>query len=314
MRVATVCFLLALAPLAGQAEEPETLKRALPRLPATAATDAVATFRLAQGFRVELVASEPHVCSPVDMAFDEDGRLWVVEMIDYPYDERDGVPPEGRIKVLEDDDGDGRFDRSFVFADRLRWPTGLCLWDGGVFLAAAPDILYLKDTDGDHKADRKEIVFTGFRRDNVQALLSNLRWGLDNWFTGSSGQEGGRVRSLRKPDQAEIPVEGRHFRFRPTGEIEALSGDGRFSNTSDDFGRRFCSATTSPVRHVVIEDRYFRRNPHLPVSTVVHAAASEGSPGPVIRPPRNPGACWGRPTSCRAGRRASSARSSGAAP
>ena len=132
MRIA-VCFVLALAPLAGQAEEPEALKRALPRLPATAATDAVATFRLAQGFRVELVASEPHVCSPVDMAFDEDGRLWVVEMIDYPYDERDGVPPEGRIQVLEDDDGDGRFGRSFVFADQLRWPTGLCLWDGGVF-------------------------------------------------------------------------------------------------------------------------------------------------------------------------------------
>jgi putative membrane-bound dehydrogenase-like protein len=176
MRVA-VCFLLALAPLAGRAEEPEALKRALPRLPATAATDAVATFRLAQGFRVELVASEPHVCSPVDMAFDEDGRLWVVEMIDYPYDERDGVPPEGRIKVLEDDDGDGQFDRSSVFADQLRWPTGLCLWDGGIFLAVAPDILYLKDTDGDHKADRKEIVFTGFRRNNVQALLSNLRWG-----------------------------------------------------------------------------------------------------------------------------------------
>ena len=215
------------------------------------------------------------------MAFDEDGRLWVVEMVDYPYDERDGVPPEGRIRVLEDDDGDGRFGRSSVFADRLRWPTGLCLWDGGVFVASAPDILYLKDTDGDHKADRKEVAFTGFRRDNVQALLSNLRWGLDNWFTGSSGQDGGRVRSLRKPDQAEVAVEGRHFRFRPTGEIEALSGDGRFSNTSDDFGRRFCSATTSPVRHVVVEDRYLRRNPHLPVAAVVHAAAAEGSSGPV---------------------------------
>ena len=256
-------------------------KRALPRLPATAATEAVGTFRLAQGFRIELVASEPHVWSPVDMAFDEDGRLWVVEMVDYPYDERDGVPPEGRIRVLEDDDGDGRFGRSSVFADRLRWPTGLCLWDGGVFVASAPDILYLKDTDGDHKADRKEVAFTGFRRDNVQALLSNLRWGLDNWFTGSSGQDGGRVRSLRKPDQAEVAVEGRHFRFRPTGEIEALSGDGRFSNTSDDFGRRFCSATTSPVRHVVVEDRYLRRNPHLPVAAVVHAAAAEGSSGPV---------------------------------
>src|SRR5215475_13408024 len=179
MRVAAF-FALALAPLAGRAQDPEALRRTLPRLPATAATDAVKTFRIAKGLRVELVASEPDVCSPVDMAFDEDGRLWVVEMIDYPYDEREGVPPQGRIRVLEDDDGDGLFGRSFVFADGLRWPTGLCLWDGGVFVASAPHILYLKDTDGDHRADRKEVVFTGFRRDNVQALLSNLRWGLDN--------------------------------------------------------------------------------------------------------------------------------------
>ena len=154
------------------------------------------------------------------MAFDEDGRLWVVEMIDYPYDERDGVPPEGRIKVLEDDDGDGRFNRSFVSRISSAGPRAFA-FGTGVLLAIAPDILYLKDTDGDHKADRKQVVFTGFRRNNVQALLSNLRWGLDNWFTGSSGQEGGRVRSLRKPDQADISVEGRHFRFRPTGEIEA---------------------------------------------------------------------------------------------
>jgi putative membrane-bound dehydrogenase-like protein len=280
MRVA-VFLVLALVPLAGRAQDADVLKRALPRLPPTAASDAAGTFRLAKGFRIELVASEPHVSSPVDLAFDEDGRLWVVEMIDYPYDEREGVPAEGRIRVLEDDDGDGRFERSFVFSDELRWPTGLCLWDGGVFVASAPDILYLKDTDGDHKADHKEIVFTGFRRNNVQALLSNLRWGLDHWFTGSSGQDGGQVRSVRKPDQAALSVEGRHFRFRPTGEIEAISGDGRYSNTSDDFGRRFCSATSSPVRHVVLEDRYLRRNPHLPVSATVHAASAEGSAGPV---------------------------------
>ena len=100
---------------------------------------------------------------------------------------------------------------------------------------------------------------------------------------------GGRVRSLRKPDQAEIPVEGRHFRFRPTGEIEALSGDGRFSNTSDDFGRRFCSATTSPVRHVVVEDRYLRATPTCPSSTVVHAAACRRLLGPGLSRQR-PGA------------------------
>src|SRR5262245_7081349 len=281
MRVAAFLVLTLIPPALRSQDDPEALRRALPRLPATAADDAIKTFRLPKGFRIELVASEPQLSSPVDLAFDEDGRLWVVEMIDYPYDEREGVPPRGRVKLLEDDDGDGRFERSSIFADGLRWPTGLCLWAGGIFLAAAPDLLYLKDTDGDRRADRREVVFTGFRRDNVQALLSNLRWGLDNWFTGSFGQDGGQVRSLRRPGQAELSAEGRHFRFRPTGEIEALSGDGRYSNTTDDFGRRFCSTTSSPVRHVVVEDRYLRRNPHLPVGAVVHAAAAEGSAGPV---------------------------------
>src|SRR5262245_32850469 len=281
MRVAAFLVLTLIPPALRSQDDPEALRRALPRLPATAADDAIKTFRLPKGFRIELVASEPQLSSPVDLAFDEDGRLWVVEMIDYPYDEREGVPPRGRVKLLEDDDGDGRFERSSIFADGLRWPTGLCLWAGGIFLAAAPDLLYLKDTDGDRRADRREVVFTGFRRDNVQALLSNLRWGLDNWFTGSFGQDGGQVRSLRKPDQPELSAAGQHFRFRPTGEIEALSGDGRYSNTSDDFGRRFCSQTYSPVRHAVLEDRHLRRNPHLPVSATVHALAAEGSSGPV---------------------------------
>src|SRR6185503_220313 len=132
--------------------------------------------------------------------------------------------------------------------------------------------------------------FTGFRRDNVQALLSNLRWGLDNWFTGSFGQDGGRVRSLRKPAQPELSAAGQHFRFRATGEIEALSGDGRYSNTSDDFGRRFCSQTYSPARHAVLEDRYLRRNPYLPVSSTVHGITSEGSSGPVY--PASPPELW----------------------
>ena len=92
---------LTLVPLVLGAEEPESLERALPRLPATAAADAVKTFGLANGFRIELVAAEPQVSSPVDLAFDEDGRLWVVEMIDYPYDEREGVPPQGRVRVLD---------------------------------------------------------------------------------------------------------------------------------------------------------------------------------------------------------------------
>src|SRR5262245_50839893 len=107
-----------------------------------------AAFRVAPGLRVELVACEPQVESPVAMAFDEDGRLWVVEMLDYPNGPAKGQPPEGRVKVLEDRDGDGRFETSRVFADKLLFANGVFPWKGGAIVTAAPHIVELRDTDG----------------------------------------------------------------------------------------------------------------------------------------------------------------------
>ena len=98
--------------------------------------EALKTFRLAPGYRIELVAAEPRVVDPVDLAFDENGRLFVAEMIDYPYGDAEGNPPQGRIRLLEDVDGDGRYERSTVYADRLRWPTAVACWDGGVLVAS----------------------------------------------------------------------------------------------------------------------------------------------------------------------------------
>jgi len=269
----------------------DDLKRALPRLAPTEPGDAAKTFRLQKGFRAELLAGEPLVSSPVEMTFDEDGRLWVIEMIDYPYDEREKVPPQGRVKVLEDTDGDGRPDKGTVFADRLGWPTSLVFADGGIFVAVAPHIYFLKDTDGDGSVDRKETVFTGFGHSNVQARMSQLRWGPDHWIYGQNGGNGGMVTSNRKPDLAPVPLNGRDFRFRPTGEFEPLAaGGGRFSNTFDDFGRRFACSTTSPVRHIVLEHRVVGRNPHLPVPALVAAIAAEGGGGPVY--PASPPEPW----------------------
>lgn len=286
--VTFACVLASVPPLV--AEEPD-LAKSLPRLAPTEAADALATFLLQPGFKIELVAAEPLVASPVEMQFDEDGLLWVIEMIDYPYDKREGVPPQGRVKILEDTNQDGRPDCGFVFADNLGWPTSLAFWDGGVFVAAAPHIYYLKDTNGDHVADVREIVFTGFGDSNVQALFSNLRWGPDHWIYGQNGGNGGNVRSLRKPDLPAVPLEGRDFRFRPTGELEALAGGrGRFSNTFDDFGRRFACSTTHPVRHIVLEERLVRANPHLKVPALVALIAPEGSAGPVY--PASPPEPW----------------------
>src|SRR5262249_55933572 len=105
---------------------------------------AQAVFKVAPGLRVELVAAEPQVERPVAMAFDEDGRLWVVEMLDYPNGPAPGQPPEGRIKILEDRDGDGRYETATDFADKLLYANGILPWKGGPIVTRAPTILQLR--------------------------------------------------------------------------------------------------------------------------------------------------------------------------
>jgi putative membrane-bound dehydrogenase-like protein len=282
---AAACAILAAsaAVVIGASSDDPDLKSELPRIPATEPAEALKTFRLIDGFRIELVAAEPLVTSPVDMAFDEDGRIWVVEMNDYPFGPAEGNPPQGRVKVLEDTDGDGRMDRAKILVDELAWPTGLALWNGGCFVAAAPDIWYFKDTDGDGVADVREVVFSGFGKQNVQALLNNMKWGLDNWFYGAGGPNGGTIKSHRKPDLAPFNAGARDFRFRPTGEIEPVSGGGQFGHSLDDFGRRFVCSNSNQARHVVLENHYLARNPDLAVPAVVNSIASDGEQGPVYR-------------------------------
>ena len=98
-----------------------------------------------------------------------------------------------RIRLLEDADGDGQFDKSTIFAEGLAWPTAIHCWRGGVLVADAPDILYFKDTDGDGKADERKVLFTGFGRSNVQGLLNSFTWGLDNRIYGATSSSGAQV-------------------------------------------------------------------------------------------------------------------------
>ena len=219
-------------------------------------------FRLDAGLRIELVAAEPQIESPVAMAFDEDGRLWVVEMRDYPNGPAKGQPPQGRISILEDSDGDGLYETATVFADNLLFANGLLPWKGGVIVTAAPHIVYLKDTDGDGKADKREVLYEGFAAQNPQLRVSHPVLGLDSWVYVANGLRGGKVEARRRADAKPVDLSGMDFRFDPVHDrVEAISGMGQFGNTFDDWGHRFVCDNRHHLRHVVMEDRYLKRNP-----------------------------------------------------
>jgi putative membrane-bound dehydrogenase-like protein len=258
-----------------------------PRVPPTPPDKAEATFETLHGFRMELIAAEPLVASPVDMAIDEEGRAYVVEMRDYPYPEEKNAEPmefPGTVRLLEDEDGDGKFEKSTVFADQLAWPTSVCCYKGGVFVAAAPDIWYFKDTDGNRKADVRRKVFTGFSRYNVQAIMNSLRWGLDNKIYGSASGNGGTIRHAERPDDPLIQLTRRDFRFDPvTEKLEAIAGGERFGACFDDWGNRFLCNIRNPVQHVVLPLEYVQRNPHLVVPSLIHDCAESGDQLRVFR-------------------------------
>jgi putative membrane-bound dehydrogenase-like protein len=153
--------------------------------PALSPAEAIAKMKVPEGFSVELVASEPEIVNPVAMTFDERGRIWITESLEYP--RREPGPGRDRVKVLEDTDGDGRADRFTVFMDGLNIPSGIAVGAGGVWVANSPDILFVEDTDGDGRADRQEVVVTGFGRADTHELPNSLTWGPDGWLYGLNG-------------------------------------------------------------------------------------------------------------------------------
>ncbi|MBX7168072.1 MAG: c-type cytochrome, partial [Pirellulales bacterium] len=162
--------------------------------------------------------------------------------------------------------------------DKLLWPTGVVCWQGGVFIAAAPDIWYLRDEDGDGVAERRERVFTGFGVQNEQGTVNNLVWGPDNRIYGSASTNGGRIATAGS-DEPEVMLDGQDFRFDPrTRKFEAISGRGQFGCAFDDWGRRFVCTESKPLYHVVLERAYLKRNPYLAVGAVLEDLAPGVTP------------------------------------
>lgn len=247
------------------AAPPELTRKDLPRVPATELDAVQQTFQIKPGFQLQIAAAEPNIYDPIEVCFDENGRMFVVEMRDYS-ELRDSNPHLGRIRVLEDRDGDGVFESSKVYADDLPWPTGVICYDGGIYVLATPDLLYLKDTNGDGTADERKVVFTGFGVDrdrlNVQALANCLRWGLDNRIHGQTSGNGGRVRRADQPDAQPLNLNGRDFAFDPrTHELFAEAGGGQYGMCFDDHGRRYVCSNSRHIMTFMYDQRYAERNP-----------------------------------------------------
>lgn len=242
------------------------------------AEEGLSTYQVANGFKIELIASEPLITDPVDMMIDEEGRMYVVVMPGYPLN----TGGSGKIMLLSDTNGDGKMDKSTVFADGLVLPDGIMRWKKGVIITDAPNIIYLEDTDGDGKADKKDTLLTGFALTNPQHNLNNPEYGLDNWiyvahqgmvktekYVDEFGDAGTDIYNPGDKNSPRLPqnANGRTIRFRPDlNKLEMTSSADQFGQTFDQWGHWFGCNNSNQGYQEVIAQRYFERNPNLIIS------------------------------------------------
>jgi putative membrane-bound dehydrogenase-like protein len=226
------------------------------------------------GFKVELVAAEPHVVDPVAFDWGADGKLWVVEMRDYPT----GIDGKGKgggsVRFLEDTNDDGTYDKATLFLSDLNFPNGIIPWRKGVIVSAAPEVFYAEDRDGDGKADHRVTLLEGFGQGNQQHRVNGFDYGLDNWVYAANGDSGGTIRSVAGVLAAASPREpvnlrGHDLRFRPDdANLELIEGQTQFGRHRDDWGNWFGNNNPSWGWHFWIPERYVTRNEHLALRSV----------------------------------------------
>lgn len=238
----------------------------------------LSTFRLMDGFKMELVASEPMVFDPVDMMVDEYGRMYVVEMAGVPYD-KSGI---GKIVMLSDTNGDGRMDKRTVFADSLILPTGVMRWRKGIIVTDPPNLYYFEDTDKDGIADFKKIILTGFDTTNLEANVNNPEYGMDNWiYLGALPLRNGDKIHFADDTSGNGILEGT-VRFSPdTRELELLSGYTQFGLAFDQWGHVLMISNSNHVYENVIPARYLERNPDMIVPNTTETMADHNKVFPI---------------------------------
>ncbi len=223
---------------------------------------ALSTIHVADGFLAELVAAEPLVQDPVDIAWDIEGRMWVVEMADYP--NATAEIPGGRVRFLEDTSGDGFYDKSTLFLDNIPYPNSVMPWRDGILVTTAEGIFLAKDTEGDGRADYREPIIEGLPSANPQHQLGGLQWGLDGWVH-SANELRDSGREIKSPKTGKtLNLSSGDLRFHPdTGEFALRSGRTQFGLSRDDWGNWFGSSNSRPWWHCPLDQKYLNRNANV---------------------------------------------------
>jgi putative heme-binding domain-containing protein len=228
MKRATALFVLAaglaISPLTHAAEDPFSLN--IRDTPPLAPAQEQKAFHLPPGFQIQLVASEPDIGKPTNLAFDSKGRLWVSMTHEYPFPAKPGEPLKDAIKILEDTDNDGRADKITTFVDQLNIPIGLLpLHDGHAVIAYdCGEVCLYTDTNNDGKADKREVLYTGFGfHDDTHGMVSNFRRSFDGWVHGCHGFHNHSEVKDKSGDDVFL-YSGNTYRFRLDGsKFEAWS-------------------------------------------------------------------------------------------
>ena len=225
---------------------------AAPRQNPLSMTESLQSFKLEPDWNIALAAAEPAVKDPVAMQIDPRGRLWVVEMTDYPNGPQNGEKPQGRVVILDDKDNDFVYETSTVFADELLFATGLQLWKDGALVTISGELVWLRDTDGDGKADQREKWLEGFQEQNPQLRANDPSIGWDGRFYIANGLRGGMIGNILSKDR--IPLANHDLRIHPISrEIQLITGPAQFGLTWDQQGNRYFCSNRQPCREVVLE-------------------------------------------------------------
>jgi len=225
------------------------------------AEESLKHLRTPVGFRVELFVAEPDLGGkPICMAWDERGRLWVAETYDYPNELQSPGEGRDRIRICEDTDGDGRADKFTVFAEKLSIPTSITFHRGGAIVQNGVETLYLKDTDGDDKADERRVLFSNWSLGDTHGGVSNFQYGLDNWIWAMQGYNNSRPKTT-STDEATQAFRMGFFRFRPDGsELEFIrsTNNNTWGLGISEEGLIFGStANRNPSNFMPIPNRYY---------------------------------------------------------